>query len=126
MRVLDEGFDKGKAIASVSYKHEAMIEQILAQPELTQKKLAEIFGLTEGWVSRVVNSDAFQVRLAEKRQALTDPAIARTMNERLEGFAHQAVELVQKKLEQTDSAAYALEALGLATKALGMGVKAHR
>lgn len=121
MSVGSEGFDKGMAIAALSYTHEALVEQILAEPTLTQRQLADIFGYTPGWINRIINSDAFQVRLEERRAVLTDPAIARTLNQKLESLAHQSVSMIEEKLEKQDSASFALEALGLATKALGMG-----
>jgi len=115
------GCDEGKAILKVNYTHDRMIDHILADPGVSQKALAEKYNLSQGWVSRVIASDAFQARLAQRRAELIDPSISRALDERLGGLAHQSLEVVHRKLEQQDSASYALEALGLASKALGLG-----
>ena len=123
MTVGSDGFDQGLAIAKVNYTHDAMIDQIVANPEVSQGRLAEMFGFSLGWVSRVIASDAFQARLEERKSIIVDPDLARQMNERLESLAHQSLEIVARKLEATDSATYALEALGLSSKALGYGAR---
>jgi hypothetical protein len=56
--------------------------------------------------------------LAERKAALTDPGIARRLNARLQGVTIQAVEVISRKLDATDSAEFALEALGISTAVL--------
>lgn len=113
-RVGAEGFDKGQAIQKTSFSHEAIIDVMLQRPRIQQKELAEQFGYSVGWMCRLVNSDAFQARLHERKAALTDPAIARRINARLQGITVQAIDTIGRKLDATDSADFALEALGLA------------
>jgi len=60
----DSGPNKG--IGQVSYKHDALIDIILANPFIQQNELARISGYTQGWLSQILSSDAFQVRLAER------------------------------------------------------------
>lgn len=126
MTVGADGFDEGKAIAKTSYTHESMVDMILANPEVSQEALATTFGFTQGWVSRVIASDAFQSRLAERKEQLVDPTIAKNLDERLKSLATQSLEIVARKLESADSAAYALEALGLTSRALGYGARPQR
>ena len=123
MTVGAEGFDEGKAIAHISYTHDSMIDLILAKPEISQGELAEIFDYSQGWISRVIASDSFQARLSARKEQLIDPGIAKAMDERLQGLATQSLEIVARKLQSEDSATYALEALGLASKALGYGAR---
>lgn len=123
MTVGADGFDEGKAIAHINYSHDSMIDTILANPEISQGRLAEMYGYTSGWISRVIASDAFQARMAERKAQLVDPTIAKKIDERLESLAAQSLEIVARKLETADSASYALEALGLASKALGFGAR---
>ena len=110
-----------RVLARITYTHDAMIDLILQDPTVTHEELAELFTLSRGWVSRVVYSDAFQARLAERKAQLIDPFIAADLNTRLRGVTIQAVNIVSAKLESEESADYALEALGLAGKALGRG-----
>lgn len=111
------------AIATVSYTHDAMIDLILAQPGMKQGEIARYFGYTEGWVSRVMGSDAFNARLAARKTEIVDPTILATMEERLKGLAIQSIEVIQKKLEATSSPELATKTLELTTKALGMGAR---
>ena len=106
-------------IARITYTHDAMIDLILQDPTVTHEELAELFALSRGWVSRVVYSDAFQARIAERKAQLIDPFIAADLNTRLRGVTIQAVNIMSAKLEAEESADYALEALGLAGKAMG-------
>lgn len=111
--------DSSNTLKKLTYTHEAMIDLILQEPTVTYKELAELFGFSEGWISRVVASDSFKARLAERKAALIDPVIARSLNERLRGVTARAVEIVAEKLDKEEvSAAYALDALGIATSAM--------
>lgn len=113
-RVGAEGFDKGKAIKQTNFSHEQIIDELLARPRTTQKELAAKFGYSEGWMCRLVNSDAFQARLATRKAELTDQGLQRRLNARLEGVTLQAIDTLSRKLDASDSADLALESLGLA------------
>lgn len=108
-------------IVKVSYSHDAMIDLIIREPTVTMKELGELFGYTAGWVSRIVASDSFQARLAERKAVLVDPHVAQSLNERLSGVVIHAVDIVSEKLGAEQSASYAMDALGVASSALGMG-----
>lgn len=118
----NKGMDKGKAIVKIGFQHEPIVDAILARPRIEHKELAERFGYSAPWMSRLINSDAFQARLGERRQQLTDPALARRLNARLQGLTMQAVETLGRKLDATDSAELALQALGIASSALEKGI----
>jgi DNA-binding MarR family transcriptional regulator len=111
---------KGKQLCRLTYTHEAMIDLILQEPTVTVSELAEIFNYSSGWISRVVSSDSFKARLAERKATLIDVHVARTLNERFESVAIHAVEIIGKKLDAEENANYAIDALGLATQALGL------
>lgn len=111
---------KAQAVKKISYTHDAMIDLIIQEPTVTMTELGELFGYSAGWVARVVASDAFACRLAERKAVLVDPHVAQSLNERLQGVAIHAIDLVGEKLASERSAGYAMEALGVATKALGL------
>jgi hypothetical protein len=69
-------------IAKVGYTHDAMVDQLIATPHISQGELASIFGYSQTWVSQVINSDAFQARLAHRKEQLADPLIIRSIEER--------------------------------------------
>lgn len=111
------------SITRVHYTHDAMIDLIIGRQGISQNEIARYFGYTAGWVSRVVNSDAFQARLATRKADVTDPLIIQSFEERLKGLANQSLDVIQAKLDATSNPDLAVKALELSTKALGMGAR---
>lgn len=121
-----QGTITGKdAIKKVTYTHDAMIDLILQNPQMTQDQIGVYFGYTQGWVSRVFGSDAFQARLAHRKTELVNPQILMTLDEKMTGLAHQSLEILSEKLTATKSADMALKTLELSSKAIGMGARAQ-
>lgn len=113
---------KKNAIDKVRYSHDAMIDMIVANPWISQGELARNFGYTEGWVSQVIASDAFQARLAERKNELVDPYLRATIEERFKGLVVRSIEILMRKLDETKvSDETALRAAEIAAKALGYG-----
>jgi len=103
----------------LSYTHEAMIDLILAEPTVTHAELAEVFGYSPGWIGRVVASDSFKARLAERKEKLIDPQLSATLNDRLRTVAVRSIDVLNERLSKEDaSAKFALEALGVAATGL--------
>ena len=107
-------------LQKLKYTHEAMIDLILQAPNVTSAELGECFGYSPSWVSRILVSDSFQARMAQRKSALVDPIIARSLNERLRSVAIRSMEVIEEKLTAEPSAAYAMDALALATNGIGM------
>lgn len=118
------------AIQRVSYTHDGMIDVIIARPMVTQGQLAEHFGYSEGWISRIMCSDAFQARLADRRTEIVNPEILTTFEERLKGMAMQSLDIIQEKLDVRNpktglaDTATAFKALEISTRSLGYGARA--
>lgn len=111
------------AIARVKYSHDAMIDLIIAQPGVKQSEIVKHFGYTQAWVSRIMNSDAFLARLAQRKADLVDPSIALSIDERLRAVAAKSLDVVLEKLELVPTGEFALEAATMASKALGYGAR---
>lgn len=111
------------AVARVNYTHDAMIDLIIARPDISQNELAKHFGYTVGWVSRVRNSDAFLARLAERKGDIVDPALALSVEEKLRAIVDKSAEILLDKLNTTNSADLALKALDLGGKLAGYGAR---
>lgn len=113
------------ALARVRYSHDAMIDLLLTEPGISQNKIAKVFGYSVPWVSRVINSDAFNARLAERKTEIIDPAILMNFDERLAAMASQSLDLVVEKLASPGGGTFdnALKALELSTRAMGYGAK---
>ena len=105
-----------------SYTHDAMIALILEHPEMDQNELAAHFGYTPGWISNVLASDAFQSRMAARREEIIDPAIKATIEERFRALVIRSLDVLQAKLAAPAvSDNVALRAAELGAKALGIG-----
>lgn len=115
---------KAKPDLKLNYTHEAMADLIIQDPTVTKEELAQVFGLTVGWVSRVIYSDSFQSYLHQRKEKLLDPVIARSLNERLGSVAFQALDIVSSKLQTEEGASLAEGALGLAVAGLNSFGKA--
>ena len=110
----------------MSYTHDAMIDLLIARPELSQKELAAHFGMNYAWISRVVRSDAFQARLAERKAQLVDPIITQSLEEKLKVAADKSLERLIHKMDNAPAMAAGdleLQVLSISTKALGMGAR---
>lgn len=111
------------ALQRVRYSHDAMIDFIICNPRASHAMIAEHFGYTKQWVSKITCSDAFQARLAERRQELIDPTIVATVDEKLKTLANQSLDVLIEKMDTTKSFEGALKVAELATKALGYGAR---
>jgi len=90
------------SVAKVRYTHDAVIDEIIAEPSVSQGELSRRFGFTETWMSIIINSDAFQERLAERKAILVDPRLIATIEDRLGSLARGSLD---KLLERLDSGA---------------------
>lgn len=112
------------SVARLSYTHDAMIDLILSNPALSRQEIAAAFGYKAPWVGRVIGSDAFQGRLAERKAQLLDPGILASVEERLRSCAMRSLDVVMEKLDSPGvKDETALKALDLTTKALGFGAR---
>lgn len=114
------------AIQKVSYTHDGMIDKIVSNPWISQGDLAKHFGYTEGWVSQVIASDAFQARLAQRKNELIDPALRATIEERFKGIIVQSLEKLKQKMEDPASKIpydALIRTAEMGAKALGYGAK---
>lgn len=121
-----KGYDQSNPntrINKLRYSHEAMIDILIAEPNIKQNELAARFGYQVPWISRIIGSDAFQGALAKRREELTDPFLVATLEERMTGVAMQALDVIADKLELTKNVDVALKAYDISMKALGFGAK---
>jgi hypothetical protein len=109
-------------LLKVNYSHDGMIDLILTSPGISQDQIAALTGYTAGWISNIMASDAFQSRLAARREEVIDPVVRATLEERVKGLTLRSLEVLQTKLSQPlVSDTVALKAFELGAKAMGMG-----
>lgn len=113
-------------LKKVAYTHEALIDLMIegaSRPGgITQKEIAGHFGYTEGWISNILASDAFQARLAARRQEILDPVLNATLKERFEALARRSLDVLMEKL----NAGAVSEQVAMRAAELGAKVYMHR
>jgi len=87
-----------EALKKLNYTHEALVDLMVSHPELNQNQLASAFGYTAAWLSTIVCSDAFQARLAQKREEIIDPVLRLTVEERFKAMVNRSFEVLMEKL----------------------------
>ena len=112
-------------IAKVGYTHEALINWMIEFPHKLQKDAALYFGITEGWLSQVVNSDAFRMQL-KKRQDEVFSVIAHNIPEKLNIATSIALDKLTEKLTATGDGLYILDAAEKLLKANGYAPQGQR
>lgn len=128
MQPLQATDSAASAIQRVNYKHDAIVDAILAQPWISGSELARQFGYTQPWISRIVCSEAFQARLADRKGEAISPLIAASFEDRLKGLAMQSLEIIEEKLAEVDKmgkhdTGTAFKALELSSRSLGYGAR---
>jgi len=110
-------------VKKVRYTTDAVIDEILVNPSISQGELAERFGYTQAWMSIIVNSDAFKNRLAERKGQLIDPQITASVEERLEALGKASLDRLLDRVHST----VPLKPLELVAMAkLGVGNRADK
>lgn len=109
------------SIQKLNYSHDAVIDQIIAQPGISNNELAAMFGYSPGWMSIVKNSDAFKERLEVRKAQIIDPELTCTVKDRFAGLVARSLDLLQEKL----SAPASQVPDQLVLKALELGAKAN-
>lgn len=85
-------------IAKVSIKHDAILDYLLVHPAEKLGDVAAYFGMSQAWLSVVIHSDAFQVKLAEKSDECFHSSIL-PLREQLMGVAQVGVAKLGEVLE---------------------------
>ena len=105
-----------------SYTHDALIDLIIEHPEFTQNEIAAHFGYTAPWISNILASEAFQSKMALRREEIIDPDLKATIKERFEALVIRSLAVLQEKLAAPQvSDQVAIRCAELGAKALGVG-----
>lgn len=118
-----------RQIKKINWWHEAIIDWMLEYPDSKLGECAEYFQKTQGWISVIINSAAFQ-DLLEQRKLLHAHMISMTLTEKLEGIAHQSLESLEKSMKATEnegvmSVGCARDTAEMAMKLLGYTARSH-
>ncbi len=109
-------------VKNIRNAHMIIIEKLLSEPGITITKLASVTGYSRQWLHKLMSSDAFEAKLAEKQKAMIEPIILETIADRIKGLTSRTIEILEERMESDKvSVDTALNVLGLTTKVLGMG-----
>jgi hypothetical protein len=86
-------------LGKVRYTHDAIIDEILLDPSISQNELCARFGYGVAWMSIIINSDAFKERLAERKGELIDPVIRASIEEKASAAANRALDRLIDRLD---------------------------
>lgn len=116
-------------IQSVSIKHEMIMDYLMAHPNIRLGDVAASFGITQPWLSQVIHSDAFQLKLREK-QGIAFHHTVLPIREKMLAVAHQALDKIAEQLPMetnvktlNDVAENVLDRLGYGSKGVATSVQ---
>lgn len=105
-------------IRVMSPTHDAILEAILANPGANLGEIAGHFGVTPSWMSCIIHSDCFQVRLAEARESLYGD-LRVTVKDRVTALANRSLARLAEKIEVENDIARITDVAELTLKSLG-------
>jgi len=118
-----------KALAIVSdseqplkYRYEAIIDYMLANPQLKLGEIADLIGVTQPWLSQIINSDGFQSRYSQRRFTYNNHQ-EQALSAKLYDMADKASDRVLDELDKGENcdASFALDAATRSLRAIGFG-----
>jgi len=109
-------------IQTLSIRHEAIMDYLMANPTVRLMDVAKAFKVTQGWLSQIIHSDAFQQKLSEKQNVVFHDTVL-PLREKMVLVAHQALDRLAETLPmETETRTVAQVAEGVLDR-LGFGTK---
>lgn len=96
-------------VVALSHTHEAVMNWMLMNPDKSLRECADHFGYTQSWLSTLIHSDIFQVKLAERQEGIRT-RIADSIPQKLRMAADVGIEKLATKLEESEDADFILDA----------------
>ena len=108
-------------LKKLSHRHEEVLMWLLLNPDKSQRDCARELNFTEGWLSQIISSDLFQIRLAELREQDFNVSVL-SLREKLTAVANLSLEKQLEKLELENDFDKIQKAGDSALKRLGYGI----
>jgi hypothetical protein len=84
-------------IASISVRHDAIIDWLIMNPASKLGETATHFRVTQTWLSLIIHSDIFKAEFARRKGDLLHPVFI-SLRDKLETVAHQAIDRISDDL----------------------------
>ncbi len=108
-------------INKMGVKHSAILDYILLhEGKCSGRELCEHFGMTQAWISCIVNSDAFKAELAARKEQMNGMVMF-TLNDRINGLAAQSMEKLGQLIEVSNDPDFMLDVADKMLKNAGYG-----
>lgn len=85
-----------------SYRHDAIIDLMIACPNLRQNDIAAQLGYTPAYLSTIISSDAFQMKLRLRRSEY-EAGLDQSAMERLHELDEKATAIIATELAKADA-----------------------
>jgi len=110
-------------IKDLSVTHNAIADWLIANPGKGQQgRCAAHFGITESWLSTLVNQDAFKALLQSKQDKVFDEVVI-PLQDKIAGVAHAAVNKLGEVVDQTNDGRLIKDVADSMLDKLGYGAK---
>lgn len=103
--------------------HDAIIDQVIADPGINSIELGRMFGYHPVSIRRILGSDLMKEKLAVRRGELVDPILEKTVEERFNVMLEIAMERATEIISKTQDGDLALKGVSVAAQALGYGAR---
>lgn len=112
-----------RCVAKLTHRHRAIMEYMIANPEVPMGEVAKLFHVTLPWLSQLVHSELFQLELSYLQDVAYGEVVL-GLKDRVTHLAHTSLQRLQERLDlgavETDTLVDISE---LALKSLGFGPK---
>ena len=118
MKIIDE---RGKVVHRAERwcpGHDRVIDEILINPKIKTRELAEKTGYSADWVGRLKNSPIFEQRLRIRINEALTPRQRKDIKKKMQAVMIQGAEALQRKMDRDDSELIAARALEAAASTL--------
>lgn len=85
-------------ISRLSYRHDAIMEWLIANPDKSLHECALTFGFTQAWLSTIIHSDVFRAKYAALLANRIDERIM-PLRDKLVGITNRALDAIGDRLE---------------------------
>lgn len=109
-----------KEICELNHRHMAIAEYIIAHPSARLGEISKAVGVSASWISIVTNSELFRDYFLRRHKEVSD-AFHVSLQDKVSGVAHLAVEKLGRAVEESTDPDYILAAADRTLKHLGFG-----
>lgn len=112
----------GQGPKQLSIRHMEIMDFLMSNPRVKLGDVAARFGVTQGWLSQIIHSDAFQAMLAEK-QSIAFHETVLPIREKMKNVAHLALDKLAEQLPKEQEVSTLSSVASSILDRLGYGTK---